>query len=537
MPNEKGKVKTVLSKIWDYIEGTHGLILIIYTSLVLSTQAFLNKQGKYLLRWIFLAVVFSVIVCPLFLKLAKKIRIKLNYSNTTKVERKYKILFFLIPFAVLFVMYLIHYPGGFVSDTISQYYQVLDNKYTDWHPVIQTFLTFTVPYKLTGGWIGSIILFQIIIFSIAIAYSLCTITKYVSVKYAVVSMIFILIYPGTVVFGICPIKDTPFGIGALVLMTYAFQIYMTKGAWIQKIGNCALFIIVLALTTLFRHNAILFTIPLLFAVFFFMQKKRTFVIICIGVIALVVGVKYPIYNAFNVEKPDQRQVETLGVPLNVISSVVKYSPEKADKETKEFVYKIAPKNVFEKYYKYGDFNSVKYNLEYCDLDIIEKFGTKKILSIALKSTIASPKEAIKGAIKTTNTAYTLTDNYKFDYYPRVSKNTVNLRQTGFPILKEWTYHLRTLISLLFPHIFLYIGAMHLILIISILAKFKLRNWKSWKRIFFILPVFAYNYISALLLTYYGEGDRYFWYIFILMPMLLLFVYGYNAKKEEYQEEK
>ena len=65
-----------------------------------------------------------------------------------------------------------------------------------------------------------------------------------------------------------PLKDVSFAIGALLLLTYALQIYVTKGEWVRKPINMAFFIVAEVLTTLFRHNAVLFTVPLIAAVLF-----------------------------------------------------------------------------------------------------------------------------------------------------------------------------------------------------------------------------------------------------------------------------
>jgi hypothetical protein len=72
--------------------------------------------------------------------------------------------------------------------------------------------------------------------------------------------------------------------------------------------------------------------------------------------------------------------------------------------------------------------------------------------------------------------------------------------------------------------------MHLLLIASILAKCRLNRLEDWKRILFILPVLAYNFGTALLLT--GENDiqRFFTYTFQVIPLLLLFIYHHKNER-------
>lgn len=528
----KRKITTIIKKLWDYIEGVNGLILIIYTSFILSTQAIIDKEGKYILRWIFIIVIASFIVCPLLLKLAKKLDIKLKGYNEVKAKWKYKLIFFLIPFVLFFAMYIIYYPGGILADLVAQYDQAVHNTYTDWHPTIQTLFALKLPMILTGGWEGSMALFQIILLSLTIAYASCIIIKYTNIKYAVVALAFILINPNTLTLSICPLKDVTFAMGTVLLMVFALHIYMTKGAWIQKKSNCAVFIIIFAFTTLVRHNAILFTIPLLIAVLFLSQKKKVFIVISICVIALVMLVKVPLYNSLDVQQPNRRQLETLGLPLNVIAASVKYSPQTTDKDIKEFAYKIAPKEIYDEKYTYGNFNIVKFDIK-SNQDVLDnQYDTQTVLSYARRCAMANPKVALKSIIKTTDTVYSITDDYKIDYIPFIANNENGLKQKGFPALKELRFHISSIIMFFFPHLFLYLGSMHLILLISMLAKFRLNNWKDWKRILLAVPVFAYNYISALLLTHSEEAQRYFWYTFLLMPILLLIIYGKNSKKND-----
>lgn len=380
-----------------------------------------------------LIIVLSVIVCPKIIRFILKISIKQSELNNrnNKSQVFLKLAFYLIPFCLFFVYYLAYYPGGFSPDSISQYTQVINNQYSDWHPVIQTLFAFKLPLALSGGWIGSIVLFQIICFSAVLGYSFNTIFKFTNLKYTVLSMIFVLLNPQVGYITMYPWKDISFAIGALLLLTYSLRIYFTKGDWLKKPINIVLFIITASLTTLFRHNALLFTIPLIIVVLFYIVKKRTLIIglvICLCILLLCLGVKFPLYFAIGVASPDKRQIETLGLPMTIIGAVVTHTPEALDEETREFAYKVAPKEVWEEKYKDGSYNAVKWD-DRTNNDVIEEYGTQKVISMMFKSVNASKCVALTSLIKLTDASYSLTDDYDNFIYPGIAENECGISQT------------------------------------------------------------------------------------------------------------
>ena len=84
--------------------------------------------------------------------------------------------------------------------------------------------------------------------------------------------------------------------------------------------------------------------------------------------------------------------------------------------------------------------------------------------------------------------------------------------------------------IVFPWGFMYIGAMHLILIVVVLAKCRFRKWEDWKRIFLVLPVFVYNWGTTLLLTGAPDSARFFFYTFMVVPVVLVPVLGISVKR-------
>lgn len=520
-----------ISQLWNYIEGLNGVLLSIYSIFVFSTYSIVTYSAKkYLLRQLFIIVVLSIIICPIIIRCTRKISIKSNVTLNSDIEKnRWKFMLFIIPFVVFLMNYIVYFPGGLVEDSIWQYAQAIKNDYNDWHPVIHTLIFFKFPLVLTGNWVGSIALFNLTVFAIAIAYSLYTILQYTNKKYTIIAMAFIMLKPQTAAMAIIPIKDTAFSIGALLLLSFSIHIFNTNGIWLKKPIHMIAFVITITLTTLFRHNALLFTVPLFFAIVFYVSKKR-FLVMILSVLMLIIGIKLPVYSIINVEQPGSRQIETLGLPMSVIGAVVTYAPETLDKETKEFAYKVAAKESWKKYYKYGSYNQLKWN-DKTNNHVIEEYGALKVLSMAGRCFKNCPNVALKGLIKLTDVVYTVSDEYCYYLEPFVEPNQYDIQMTGIPFLRSLNTKYFKLTNIMFPHLFMYFGSIHMILLLSILSKLKLNNKKSWKKILFILPVLLYNFGSALLLTGAGDSNRYFYYTFLITPVLLVFIYRKGEKEE------
>ena len=532
-------MKSAAKKLWKYIEGINGLLLILYSVFIFSTSVIISNNFSkfYFIFSELFIVVLSVIICPIIIKLSSKICIKQRKikGENQKAQFFLNLSFYIIPFAILLLYYIAYYPGGFSYDSIDQYTQAIENHYNDWHPVIQTLFAFKLPLSLTGGWIGSIVLFQIICFSVVLGYAFNTIYKYTNLKYLVLSMSFVLLNPQLGYISLFPWKDVSFAIGTVLSITYSLQIFMTKGEWIKSPVNTILFIFTVSLTTLFRHNAILFTIPLIISILFFLSKKRGFVI-CLSFVILCLSVKLPLYTALGVEKPGGRQAEILGLPMTVIGGVVTYNPEALDVGVRGFAYEVAPKEVWEEKYTYGSFNQVKWDNR-TDSGVIEVYGTKQVVWMMVKSFLSSKDEAVKSLIKLTEPSFSVTGDYDDFFYPRISANnfgiTNHFNDNAVAVCEAYRNFVKDFVS--YP--FLHLGFLHLLLIVAILSKCKLNKIRDWKKILFVIPIFTYNYGTMLLLsgkdlTGIPDSSRFLFYTFLILPIVLIVMFN----KEKYIDE-
>lgn len=520
-------MKDIVKHMWKYIEGINGLILALYFVFVWFTDAVVSGAGTFLYWFaaLFVGGLIAIFICPIIIRCLSKVSISTNevFSKSRGASVKTWGIFFIISFGVLFLFYICSYPGTFSTDSVSQYEQALNNQYSDWHPVLHTLIAFKLPLMLTGGWKGSIVLFQMLELAAVIAYALSVILEYTNVGFSLFSMCYILLNPQTGGVAQYPWKDVAFAIGALLTLTYALRVFVSRGLWLKNKINMVLFICAVVFTTFVRHNAILFTVPLVLAVLLHTDFKKGLAL-CMGILVLYAIIKVPVYSALNVEKPDQRQIETLGLPMTLIGAAVVSTPEALDDETIEFAYRVAPAEVWAEKYSPRTFNNVKWDAR-TDNYVIEEYGAKKVLDIMIRSGKAAKVPTLKSLILLTNTIYSVSDT-SIDYYgPAVGAK----RDASVVKLGELLGYCCQFISNNFYYLF-NLGFVHLIIIVSALSKCKLNQWGDWKKLLFIIPVLAYNYGTTLLLTGAEDAMRFFCYTPVIVPIILVFLYRNNIER-------
>lgn len=525
------------------------IILALYLSFILISQVLVipNLGLVPVLIGVAAVTVISFLVSPLLIRLFSRINVSGDIRFKKIPPRAPKVIFYGAPLFVLALYYCAYYPGGFTNDSLAQFNEYFYSTYTDWHPALHTLFAFTLPLKLTHGWIGSVVLFQILVFAAALGYCFDTIYTYAGRNYLLGSMIYILANP-LLAISVNPWKDTSFAIGTLLLMTFALRIFVSRGQWLTKPVNIVLFVVVFVFTTIFRHNAVLFSVPLLLAVFLQISRRKAMCIL-LAVAGLFAVVKGPLYMLFDVQKEQQRrQIETMGLPLTVIGAAVTYSPEVLDDDILEFAYKIAPANIWEGYYELGNINVIKWGTldnidDYVDIDVVDEYESSDILDMMLRCFKASPSVCISSFIKLTEGVYTVTDKHYVEIVPYIDDNYFGIGVPGIGIdnylgidkpstrtniLTSAFFYQRLIVQKVLPHVFLYYGVAALIVVISVCSKLRLGKLKDWKKVLFAIPLLAYNFGTALLLTGSNDCPRYFYYTVLILPVLLVFFY----RKEE-----
>ena len=500
----------------------NSIILAVYIFIVWAAYIFKNRSSRAIGLFIFLsiALILSLIVSSKIVKAVQKIEINKNNSPELK-KRTVFFSFFAISLFVMLLWFWAFFPGAYpIIDVIWQYKQALEGSYNDWHPFWHTIVFYTFPVKLTGK-LYSVVLFQMIYFSLLIGYMGMVIYKHSSLKISLISIAYILLNPFTGWMLIYPCKDVGTAITGCLAMIMAMEAYFSR-EWAKKWWRLVLLGIMLANTTLFRYNAILFTLVLAIALLFILDKKQFFIMFATFIIFVFI-IKIPVYKILNVEKPDERVTEMTGLPLTIIGNVVKESPEKLDQETLNFAYSIAPKEDWENFYRCGSFNDLKFqgfDSTRFNKNVIEEAGIVKVFCMAAKCFKVAPENSLDALITLTDVVYS-TEYIKGDqdrYIMEFGRINYNIVYKGNVKLASILKNYKNLISNTIFRYFRILGVALLFMIILIVGKSNFKSFEDWKRIFICLPIFAYDFGTMLLLSW-DNDSRYFYITFLVVPLV------------------
>ncbi len=290
--------------------------------------------------------------------------------------------------------------------------------------------------------------------------------------------------------------------------------------WLKKPLNSIAAVAVLVLATVFRHNALLFTVPMLIALVIYLNRKMALItVVCF--IAAVVLIEGPFYAMLKVEKPGDRQEEMLGVPVAVIGEVAGHRPQALDDASRKFIYEVAPYDTWAHQYQIGNFNTVKF-YPGTNYHRIEEEGAFKVIGHMLRCFVKAPKESFTALIAATDMVYTVGyDSLSWDIRPYVISNEYGIKYQGSEKALAAVQWMQERLNTFFKWLNWYVGAMNLILIVAMLSKLRFRKKEGWKRILPALSMLLYNFCTMLLLS--GDEIRMFYFSFVITPVLLLIV--------------
>lgn len=434
-------------------------------------------------------------------------------ANTSQI--KIFITFIFISFLFLLFWFLGGFPGSFSPDSINQYVQVIHGKYNDWHPVLHTLLFFYLPLKIINN-IESIVLFQITVFSIFFGYMEYVIYRYAGIKYACISAIFLLLSPFTLNILMHPWKDVAFAMSATMCILYSIHIYQSNNEWTEEKVNLLQLSLMIALSTIFRHNGILFSLPLL-VVFYVMLPKKKWLIIFTTSILMIGLIKGPLYSYLDVSKPQERVTETTGFPLSIILNVAKECPTCLDSQTTDFVNRLT---LIQPNWKTNHdivgFNSVKF--KNVNTTIIEESGILNIFKMAASCMITAPKPSLLAIFGLTAQVYTL--NEEGIIGQGTHPNRYGISWNGISIIynaeTKYTYFLQ---RCMLTYIFCSIGFCLLLIVSFAIFKLNLKAKSDRKKIFLCIPLFSYTIGTTLLLS--GPDIRFFYITYLATPVIIL----------------
>lgn len=425
--------------------------------------------------------------------------------------------------AFLLLYFLGDFPGGGGQDEFWQYAQAVgDEPYNDWHPVLHTMLFFSLPYKLGLGYRASMLL-QLVYFSAAFSYLVYTLRAN-SCPRAVILPIcaYVWMNPYISTYLLIMLKGCAMMIFAMVLIGFYIQILCSKGQWLRNKLHLILFSAVTVMCSYMRHNAVLFTIPLLIVVIFYLLRDKKLRMTVLLVTALMFGLVKGVYWCAGVTYPGGRMVETIGLPCAVWCNVMQKAPETLPEDTRELLLSYAPQELYSSRYVSGNFNSIKRAVG-IDLDKMNELSYEEAFKITWQCFKYAPSESVEALLKQTdivwdpNTAPQLIEALLCGN-PYGIENTPDYRLFSF-VAELWSFFSSGLGTYIFGSIGLEMLAM-LIVGLCLLSRGR-------SAIVLLIPFFCHNFGTMLLLS--GEDHRFFMYnIPLWLPVIIVMLMDRNT---------
>ncbi|MCE5342911.1 MAG: hypothetical protein LLF96_04885 [Eubacteriales bacterium] len=280
-------------------------------------------------------------------------------------------------------------PGGVSVDSAVQWTQASTGSYSNWHPVFHTFLLHLCALVIPSYTFALAV--QCVAFSLAVGFLVATLHAW-GVKAAFLLLVEALAVAAPIVGNTMMYlwKDNAMTIGVMVLCAQAVNLYFSRGEWLRRLPNALAFGLALAFTTLVRHNAFLFTLPLLVTAALTCAGQTRGVLTAAAVLVAAVALTWgPLYAALHVTYPDNMLEESIGLPMTVICDVRVQNPDALDAQTHAFTDAMADEAGWDAY-RLHEYNSIKFGKT---REVIAHTTLAQVLSMAARTAQADPTDA------------------------------------------------------------------------------------------------------------------------------------------------
>jgi hypothetical protein len=412
---------------------------------------------------------------------------------------------------ILLLSLIASFPGEKTPDTESQWMQVHNFTFNDWHPVIHTLLIWLIT-RIVDHY-AFIVFFQITVFSIGVGYLVATLDSWDFGKgRLLVAGLFIVLNPYTMNIMMYPLKDSALTVLITYVIIMVINIYYTDGLWFLKYRNVVLFALTIGLASIVRHNGVFFTAPLCILIVMMYSRRNIKALFSVALAVLVIFIiKVPLYNVLNVSRPKNVYIESVGVPMTILGDTMVKKPHLLPPEAKEFLNLMATDEEWRKEYIPGNYNSIKHDFKASA--IVETVAPKTLLKWTLQTCINARYEAFHAFCDVTDIVWDIFKGASLIRPPAPGTNAVaRVLHMCFVAYTGLCWSLPVISSL-----FANVGLLMLLLLLA--GIFSLG--KNGIRILpLVIPPVCYNLGTMMLLC--GDDVRFFHFnVVITLPLLFV----------------
>ena len=509
------------------------LLFALFAAAVLSMSAFMDAPDAALILLPLCTAVFFCVM-RIFMKRFEQFGIAPLNEQRGRLDPRVFLGVFLAVFLVCLWALMAYYPGGSTYDNYNQWKQIQTVAFDDWHPAFHSMLIWLVTRIVNryAFFIGA----QILFFSLMAGYMAATLRAWgVRLFWIAVFVLTVLSARSTRNILLFAWKDSLFTCLLLWLAVYIINILLSKGGWLRPRFNQIALAGVLVMVSIVRHNGIFVTIPLVILLFALYGKKKHAQIgfSCLLAFMTIFLIKGPIYRIVGVtrEDPNQTYVEAVGLPMTILCSVYTTRPEALDHEAAVLMQTLAPPEVWEQYFHFGNYNSIKWVVD--ANRFVEEVPPGKLLAMTWRACRNAPIVSMRAALTLTQFVW---DPHIIDYsvdWWRTEDDYFELPEGKRSITDEAAQQnheraeffrkpylvLDDVIKGFTPSRALQSVGLNM-LALALFAWFSLRKRRGWAALLPALPVIAYNIGTALMLC--GGDYRFFQFnAVVTVPFLLV----------------
>lgn len=428
-----------------------------------------------------------------------------------------------LPILFVYLIYFyIYYPCSISMDNLHQWAQAHTMQLNDHHPVFHTLLI-----RLATLVVDSypfMVFIQIILLAVGIAYLSVTLKAWGLSTPVVLLVSFVLgygVHTRAIMFFVW--KDTTMSLFFLFLLAQMVNIFLSRGEWLKKPLHWISMAILLAMITLVRHNAILFTLPLaVLLILTYSKVRKSSFLACALCLALVLGVKGPLYSALNVTPAEDSYAEVIGIPMTILSSIYSLEPEKMTDESYQFMSTFASQEEFSEKYIFGNYNSVKW--QYVTQQKLSQAAPSpvQVLSMTVDAIRADKLLAAVSILELTDFVWEPTMNEVV--YTGATKGEAlgHCNLTIVPELEMFCYEISDILYNAFSgNVFNALSSqLGVLILVMLLAWYISQKEHGLSGLWLVLPILCYNFGTMLLLC--GDDARFFHFnCFAAYPIAIL----------------
>lgn len=427
-----------------------------------------------------------------------------------------------LAFGALICVFMKYYPGGVSYDAANQWIQAQTGEFNNWHPVFHTLLIWLVT-RVHNSYPFAVLV-QLACFSLALGYAAAALRRLSVPGWLAAAAAVLITLSDPVKNGLMYLwKDDAMTIGCLILFGQCVHLLNTGGKWLDKPRNAIAFGLALAFTTMVRHNAILFTLPLLALVIGCYGLKHRRNLIAGGTFALcLLLVQGVLFGALDVVYPSNTVEEAVGIPMMIMANCKQAAPELLDEEANAFLETLAPEEAWRTVYRRTDYNAIKFTYP---REYIKNTPALQILAMALRTAERAPRLAFETVNEATGLVWDVTgQNNGFETVS--NSGDLEAARYGSPRLNAVG---RAVCAVLEAPMDFWplswftrnIGVQQLfLLLVTLWALYRI----GVKALTLALPMLCYNLATMLLLC--GQDARFFQFTMALsLPAMLALIYA------------